>query len=295
VWGYSSRVGSAERSGAHRVRFAVLSAREAAIVHAAALAFFPADGPIARSGVEAGCVRWFDQYLARCQPGHRRLVMLLLWFNEYGPLVFGPRRARLTRSSVAERLRFLEESARSGWYLRRVSTLTLRGLMTMAYMTDPAVLRQIGAVADLDPFGLGRRRDDALVPPPTASGRSTWPLISKKKTSAELERSRDVLRLLAHAGDLGLEHDAQLGDRGVLALGGQRVELARDFLEQEVEAAAHRLGGAEQRFELDEMAVEPRELLGDVDAIGDDGELDFEPRWVDLHIDVAQQQLDALA
>lgn len=168
-------VGVPDQSGAFAVAFAVLSPRSARLAGVAANACFPSAGPVARSGVEAGCVRWLDQYLARAQPRQRRLVLCLLWANELAPLVFGPSRARLSQLSDEERQRFLIASVCSRWYPRRVAAFALRGLMTMAYLADSAVLRQIGAVPNTDPFNLGDQAITAAapqddVPAPAVSG-----------------------------------------------------------------------------------------------------------------------------
>jgi hypothetical protein len=132
----------------------VLSGPEARLVEAVADAFFPPQGPIPLSGSEAGILRYFDRYLRRAQITQRVLMRLLLVFTELSPLVFGPRRRRFTRSSQEERLRFLDEARASSLYLRRVSFIGLRALMTMAYLSNPKVAECMGMVANTDPFAL---------------------------------------------------------------------------------------------------------------------------------------------
>ncbi len=140
------------------LRGSILGRREQAFVAAAADAFFPAGGPIPVSGAEAGAVRYFDGYLRRSRRTQRFLMRLLFAFTELGPLVFGLRRRRFSRLTVAERLVFLAEAAQSRIYFRRVAFISLRALMTMAYLANDDVARTMGMVADLDPFGLRAAR-----------------------------------------------------------------------------------------------------------------------------------------
>lgn len=151
--------------------FRVLGRREQVVVRAAAEAFFPAEGPIPRSGPAAGCVLWLDSYLARCLPRQRRLVLWLLWLNEYAPLLVGPTRSRFGRLEAGDRRRYLLRATGHRFYLVRVAVLALRGLMTMGYFADEVALQHIGVVADTDPFGLGDGPSlaDDPVPPPKVS------------------------------------------------------------------------------------------------------------------------------
>lgn len=133
----------------------VLSGPEARLVEAVADAFFPPGGPIPLSGSEAGVLRYFDRYLRRAQITQRVLMRLLLVFTELSPVLFGPRRRPFTRLSQRDRLRFLDEERSSRLYLRRVSFIGLRALMTMAYLSNDEVAARMGMVANTDPFGLG--------------------------------------------------------------------------------------------------------------------------------------------
>lgn len=130
----------------------LLSAKEQAIVAAAADAYFPADGPIAVSGTQAGLVRYMDRYLARSPAHLRPLMRLLLHFVEHGPWIFGPVRSRLTRLSPHDRRRALDRMATSPMYFRRVAFLSLRTLLTMGYLAHPAVAEAMGMRADRSPF-----------------------------------------------------------------------------------------------------------------------------------------------
>jgi hypothetical protein len=140
----------------------MLSGPEAKLVEAVADAFFPPAGPIPLSGCEAGVGPYFDRYLRRAQITPRVMMRLLLVFTELSPLVFGPRRKRFTRLRQDERLRFLDEARSSRIYLRRVAFISLRALMTMAYLSNDEVAERMGMVANTDPFGL---RDSSRAEP----------------------------------------------------------------------------------------------------------------------------------
>jgi len=149
-----------------------LSAGQARLVAAAADAFFPPEGPIPRSGEQAGCVAWFDHHLERAARRQRWLIRLMLTFVELAPLFLGPERRRFTRAGAAARIAVLERMATSRFYFLRVVFLSLRALMTMAYLADERVIEAIGMGADTDPFGLGDAPPLEKIPAPTpaASG-----------------------------------------------------------------------------------------------------------------------------
>jgi hypothetical protein len=147
---------------------AMLTASERALVRAVADAFFPPGGPIPLSGCEAQIPRYFEGYLRRSQILKRVLIRLLLASTELGPLAFGPRPARFTRLAHAEQLQFLAGASGSRIYFRRVSFISLRALMTMAYLAKAEVAAHMGMVHDTDPFGVGGR---VLEQMPTGAGR----------------------------------------------------------------------------------------------------------------------------
>jgi hypothetical protein len=149
-----------------------LNAGEAQLIAAAADAFFPPDGPIPRSGAEAGCVAWFERYLGLSDRRQRLLIRAMLLFVQLAPLLFGPERRRFTRASPAARLAFLQRASTSRIYFLRVVFLSLRAMMTMAYLADEMVIAAIGMHADRDPFGLGDvpPLERAPAPAPAASG-----------------------------------------------------------------------------------------------------------------------------
>jgi hypothetical protein len=131
---------------------ALLSAKEQAIVVALADALFPSGGPIPVSGIEAGLVSYMDAYARRTPPHMRLLIRLLFLFIEHGPWLFGPRRVRFTRLRPEERVAALADMANSSIYFRRVSFLSIRTMLSMGYLANPAVARRIGWVEHCAPF-----------------------------------------------------------------------------------------------------------------------------------------------
>lgn len=136
---------------------ALMNHREQAIVAAFANAFFPPGGPIPMSGTEAGVTRYFDDYLKRSAPLQRLLIRLLLRYLELEPFVFGPRASRFSKLPHTEQLASLESTGTSSIYFRRVSFISLRALMTMAYLANEEVARAIRMTQSADPFSLGER------------------------------------------------------------------------------------------------------------------------------------------
>lgn len=135
----------------------MLSRREQSILAAVGNAFFPPDGPIPVCGVDAGVVAYFDRYMQRSGRMQRMLMRLLFAFIDLSPLPFGPRRRRFTSLSQEDRIRLLDGMARSRIYFRRVSFISIRALMTMAYLSNARVAEAMSMAPDVDPFGLGDR------------------------------------------------------------------------------------------------------------------------------------------
>ncbi len=133
-------------------RGALLGRKEQAVVAAAADALFPPGGPIPVSGTDAGLVAYMDRHLAGLPAVPRLLGRLLFHSVEHAPWIFGPRRVRFTRLGQAERVAALREMAESPLYLRRVSFLSMRTMMTMGYLACPAVAASMRMAADLAPF-----------------------------------------------------------------------------------------------------------------------------------------------
>src|SRR4051812_29974917 len=90
-----------------------------------------------------------------------------------------------------------------------------------------------------------------------------------------------VLDLLAHLLEHGLCLDDGRGDLRERRLAPDRVELAPDLLNEEVEAAAARRCSRDQRARLLEVTLEPDELLADVRALREHGELAREQPWIE--------------
>lgn len=81
-----------------------------------------------------------------------------------------------------------------------------------------------------------------------------------------------VLDLFTDFFELGFGGDNVVGDLGAVALGSHGVELAEEFLEEEVEAASSRGGSIEIGAELLHVAGGAGELLRDVCAVGEKGD-----------------------
>ena len=140
------------------IHSAMLNAREQTTLAAAADAFFPPGGPIPVSGSDAGAVRYFDNYLSRCRSTQRLLTRLLFAFTEYSPLWFGPHRRRFSRLSQAQRITFLDRANTCSIYFRRVAFISLRALMTMAYLANRQVAQHMNMARNTDPFGIGAQQ-----------------------------------------------------------------------------------------------------------------------------------------
>lgn len=130
----------------------VMSESEMAVLRACAEALLPAGGAIALSGADAGVVAYFDKMIARVPPTTRTLLRVLIRFVEYSPWMYGPFKARMTRLSVADRMKVVQGLSESRIYLLRTAFIALRTVLTIAYFGNAEVNRSIGVVADLHPF-----------------------------------------------------------------------------------------------------------------------------------------------
>ncbi|WP_437491263.1 hypothetical protein WME75_15270 [Sorangium sp. So ce1014] len=148
----AAAVSLARRASAPGARSRALSVRERAIVAACADALFPAGGPIPVSGTEAGLVEYMEHYVARTPRPLRPYMRLLFHFVELSPWVFGPRRARFTRLPQADRIAVLASMSQSCIYLRRVTFLSLRTMLSMGYLANEKVARAIGVACCATPF-----------------------------------------------------------------------------------------------------------------------------------------------
>ena len=129
-----------------------LSRKEQAILAAASDALFPPGGPIPLSGTEAGALPYLDAYVGRVDRSQRALMRLLFQAIEHGPWLFGPRVARFTRLGAAERIAYLRKLSKSDLYFHRVVFLSLRIMLTMAYLANEEVARRMRIVSSLAPF-----------------------------------------------------------------------------------------------------------------------------------------------
>lgn len=136
-----------------RVEPSILSAKEQAILVACADAMIPHGGALPLSAVEAGVVEHFAQTLASVPPQNRLLMRLLLRFVEHGPWIFGLE-PRLTRQSHDTRMVTLEAWDKSSLYFLRVAAVSMRSLVSMAYLANPEVEAHLGATPNRDPFRL---------------------------------------------------------------------------------------------------------------------------------------------
>jgi hypothetical protein len=134
---------------------ATLTRRQQVIVAACADAFFPPGGAIPVSGTQAGLVAYMDAYVGRLDRRGRFLVGLLLTLIQLGPFVFGPRPRRFSRLSLEHRLAMLGRMATSNIYFLRVAFLSMRTMLTMGYLSNPAVASTMQMVIDPAPFERG--------------------------------------------------------------------------------------------------------------------------------------------
>lgn len=130
---------------------AMLTSIEQRVVVAASDAMFPRGGAIEASGSEAGVLDYFERMLAEMPPKNRALVRLLLVFIELSPLVFFFR-LPFSRQGEDDRVATLEALATSPIYFLRITFQSLRTLVSIAYLANDDVARQVGAVPNLSPF-----------------------------------------------------------------------------------------------------------------------------------------------
>ena len=100
--------------------------------------------------------------------------------------------------------------------------------------------RVVAEIENTASGGVARNRCASVVLPAPDGAERT-------RSSPGPARSLDILHLLAHALDLGLEGDDHAGDLGALRLRAGRVHLAVHLLDEEVELASGGLARGEQR------------------------------------------------
>lgn len=128
-----------------------LSAKEQAVVLAAADAMFPRGGVLPISGSEAGVLRYINDSLVTSPSRIRLLLRLLFVFVEHGPWLINLR-PRLTKQTQEQRVDTLRSWADSPLYFLRVTFTSLRTLVSLAYLSDTRVVQGIGATPDRAPF-----------------------------------------------------------------------------------------------------------------------------------------------
>src|SRR5918995_1646158 len=90
-----------------------------------------------------------------------------------------------------------------------------------------------------------------------------------------------ILNLLANLLQGGLGSERRLAHLEIIGLGADRVHLAIQLLQQEVELAPERAALVEQQRELRQMRAQSGELLGDVGLVRPDGRFREQARVVD--------------
>ncbi len=147
-----------------------LGAREHAFVSAASEVMFPPGGALEPSG--ASVPGFVDGFVAE-RPGRIRVLMHLLFFLcEHATLVFpapgrGGRR-RFTRLPPEARAAYLDGWRASPLRARQLVFTSLRAILTLAYLADPAVLRELGLAPK-------------AIDPPVCEADLLWPCVGEPR------------------------------------------------------------------------------------------------------------------
>jgi len=149
---------------------------ERALVEGASDATFPPGGAVPASGREAGVADYVDRWVAEI-PGNVRLLMgCLFLLVEHATLVWpapGPGgRRRFSRLSTEQQVAALEGWRTSGLFPRRLVFTSLRAILCMGYLADPAVLRHLGLAP---PHVVSPVRPPDLLYPPVGRPRAAIP------------------------------------------------------------------------------------------------------------------------
>ncbi len=135
---------------------AELSQLEQQIIALAADVMFPKDGGFSLSGTEAGVPAYVEKYFGNMPPHVRRLMHILFHFIELSPLAFGPRRrvfSSLREAEQREAMNFCTKSV----YMHRVALETMRVVLTLGYMANDQIAKEMKCVPNKDPFGVGEK------------------------------------------------------------------------------------------------------------------------------------------
>ncbi|HME71913.1 MAG TPA: hypothetical protein VKM54_18885 [Myxococcota bacterium] len=129
----------------------LLTRPELAVVDAAAETLFPPGGVIPMSGREARIAAFVDFYVAAVPRNLRILIRMLFFLVEHATLFFpapggllGGGMRRFSRLSPEQRDAALAGWERSSLFPRRLVFTSLRAILTMGYLSSPAVLRALG-------------------------------------------------------------------------------------------------------------------------------------------------------
>jgi hypothetical protein len=133
-----------------------LARRELGFLTAAADTVFPPGGAITGSGSDAEVAERTDIWVAEIAASMRLLIRLLLFLVEHATLFFpAPGRGGFRRFSsldVGQREAALRAWSESSLAPRRLVFQSLRAVLTMGYLSDPAVLRELGvAPREIEP------------------------------------------------------------------------------------------------------------------------------------------------
>ena len=133
-----------------------LARRELGFLTAAADTVFPPGGAIAGSGSDAEVAERTDIWIGGVAARMRVLIRLLFLLVEHATLFFpAPGRGGFRRFSsldAEQREAALRSWAESGLAPRRLVFQSLRAVLTIGYLSDPAVLRELGlAPREIEP------------------------------------------------------------------------------------------------------------------------------------------------
>jgi hypothetical protein len=132
-------------------RLVSLSRAELAVVDAVAETLFPAGGPIPWSGRDTGTAAFVDAYVAAVPRKLRILMRMLFFLVEHATVLFpapggllGGGMRRFSGLSFEQRVAALGGWEGSTLFARRLVFASLRAVLTMGYLSSPAVLRVLG-------------------------------------------------------------------------------------------------------------------------------------------------------
>src|SRR5688572_19745522 len=127
----------------------------------------------------------------------------------------------------------------------------------------------------------------------TCAATTTLPWPTFIRCTAAPLRLLKILHLLPHLLQHALAGQRRLAQLEVVGLAGDRVDLAAELLQQEVERPPHRAALVEHERQLGEVRAQARQLLGDVRLVGPDGRLGDDPTLV--HAGGAEERAQPLA